>query len=167
MNHSLIIVLKKYTPIFSAVFFFLSTFLMFYEIFYLLLLLGVLCLLISILALIFLNDIDKTGIEIFGRIVAYDSDEEGYKTPVIEFQSSDGKLYRGTPLIHASSDIDKFRSYQENINKKIKILYSADCPENFIIKGKTYTFFLNLLAIVGLTLIICSIAKLLGYDLIC
>lgn len=163
MNHSLIIVLKKYTPIFSTVFFFVSAFLMFYEIFYFLLLLGVLFLLISILALNFLNDIDKTGIEIFGRIVAYDSDEEGHKTPIIEFQTSDGKFFKGIPLIHSSSDVDKFRSYEENINKKIKILYSADCPENFIIKGKTYTFFLNLVAIVGLALIICSIVKLIGY----
>jgi hypothetical protein len=162
--NSLIIVLKKYTPIFSTVFFFVSAFLMFYEIFYLLLLLGVLCLLISILALNFLNDIDKTGIEIFGRIVAYDSDEDGHKAPIIEFQTSDGKFFKGTPLIHASSDVDKFRSYQENINKKIKILYSADCPEHFIIKGKSYRFFLNLVAIVGLVLIIFSIVKLLSFN---
>jgi len=166
MNHSLIIVLKKYMPIFSIVFFFVSIVLTFYEIFYFLLLLGILLLSVSILALNFLSDIDKTGIEIFGKIVAYDSDEEGHKTPIIEFQTSDGKFFKGTPLIHSSSDVDKFRSYQENINKKIKILYSPDCPENFIIKGKTYTFFLNLVAIAGLGLIICSIAKLLGYDLI-
>jgi hypothetical protein len=110
-----------------------------------------------------LNQINKNGIENLGKIVSYESDNEGYKTPVIEFEISEGKNFTGKPFLHTSSDLDKFLSYQKNINKTVKIIYNPDCPEKFILKDNFNYFGLIILIIVGLIFSVLSIGSLLGY----
>ncbi|WP_338083346.1 DUF3592 domain-containing protein [Flavobacterium potami] len=120
----------------------------------------------STVALVLLDKINTNGIEVFGKIVSYKSDEHGHKTPVIEFTTSEGKNFIGQPFIHASSDLDKFRSYNNKINTKIKILYNAESPEIFIIKGKSYYFLFIILFLVGIAFTTYSIITLLGYSIV-
>ncbi|GAA4125158.1 DUF3592 domain-containing protein [Flavobacterium chungbukense] len=116
----------------------------------------------SIAGYIFLDNIHKNGIEGIGKIVSYKSDQEGYKTPTIEYQTIDGKNFRGEPFIHGSSDLDKLGAFQQNINIKIAILYSAKSPENFVIKErKSNSAILILFIFIGLALIIYSVIGLL------
>ncbi|WJS96985.1 DUF3592 domain-containing protein [Flavobacterium johnsoniae] len=154
---------KKYVPIFFAIFFILFVAISFYNILICLLLLGFLFLIYSIAGFIFLDNIHKNGIESIGKIVSYKSDEEGHKTPTIEYQTTDGKNFRGEPFIHASSDLDKLEAYQQNINTKIAILYSAKSPENFVIKErKSNSVILILFIFIGLALIGYSVISLIG-----
>ncbi|MFB9079629.1 DUF3592 domain-containing protein [Flavobacterium procerum] len=117
-------------------------------------------------SLVFLNKINKNGIEIDGRILSYESDSEGYKTPVIEFQIAAGIIITGKPFLHTSTDLDKFRTYSGNINKTIKIIYSPDNPQRFILKNSFNGFGMVLFIIVGLVFLGISIGNLLGYNAI-
>ncbi|MEP7169252.1 MAG: DUF3592 domain-containing protein [Bacteroidota bacterium] len=150
---------KKY----GVVFFILFVFFMFYKPVICFLMLGTLLLFLAISSLSFLSQINKNGIESFGKIVSYESDNEGYKTPVIEFLSTEGKKITGKPLLHTSSDLDKFQSYQKNINKTIKIRYDPESPEKFIIKDNSNGFGLLLTLIGGLIFTGISIGSLLGF----
>ncbi|MBB4803059.1 hypothetical protein HNP37_003134 [Flavobacterium nitrogenifigens] len=126
--------------------------------------LGIVCLYYSIHILLTLNKLNKNKIESFGKIVSYETDSEGFKIPIIEFETSDRKTYKGKPFIHASSDLDRFRTYAENINKNIKIQYNFKEPENFIIKDNSNGCSVILVTIVGLILLGISIGNLLGYN---
>jgi hypothetical protein len=139
-------------------------FFMFYKPVICFLMLGTLLLFFAIQSLLFLIKINKNGIENHGKIVSYESDEEGYKTPIIEFQISQGKTFTGKPYFHTSSDLDKFKSYNKNINKTIKIIYNPDHPEKFILKDNSSNFAVILLIIAGLIFSGISIGNLLGYN---
>lgn len=141
----------------------LFVFFMFYKPSVCFLMVGSLVLYYVIKSVSFLDEINKNGIEIVGKIVSYESDNEGYKTPVIEFETVDGKNLIGKPYIHASSDLDKFQSYSENINKNIRIIYSPESPEKFIIKNSSPGCVLIFGAIVGLVFIILAAGSLLGH----
>jgi hypothetical protein len=151
---------KKYGVIFIILF----VFFMFYKPVICFLLLGTLALFYAIYSISSLMDLNKNGIEHHGKIVSYESDDEGYKTPIIEFQISEGKIFTGKPFLHTSSDLDKFQSYQNNINKTIKIIYNPDYPEKFVLKGNSNYFGMALLIIVGLAFCGISIGNLLGYN---
>lgn len=128
------------------------------------LILGTLSLFYGIYSLSSLIWITKNGIESHGKIVSYESDEKGYKTPVIEFQISEGRNFKGKPFLHTSSDLDKFQTYQKNINKTIKIIYNPKDPEKFILKDNSNYFGLIILIIVGLAFGFLSVGNLLGYN---
>ncbi|WP_316635589.1 DUF3592 domain-containing protein [uncultured Flavobacterium sp.] len=151
---------KKYGIVFVIAF----VFFMFYKPVISVLLLGILLLFYTIYSISSLIQINKNGIEHHGKIVSYESDEEGYKTPIIEFQISEGKIFTGKPFFHTSSDLDKFQSYQNNINRTIKIIYNPDYPEKFILKGNSNYFGITLLIVVGLVFSGISIGNLLGYN---
>lgn len=127
------------------------------------LMLGMLLFLYAIYSIFSLNEINKNGIESIGKIVSHESDNEGYKTPIVEFQISDEKSFRGKPFLHISSDLDKFRSFQKDVNKTIKILYHPENPEKFILKDNSNGFGSVILIIAGLIFISISVASLLGY----
>jgi len=151
---------KEFGIIFAIAF----VFFMFYSPAICFLMLGTLSLFYAIYSLSFLIQINKTGIENLGKIVSYESDAEGYKTPIIEFQISEGKNFTGKPFLHTSSDLDKFQSYQRKINKTIKIIYDPNYPEKFILKDNSNYFGLVLMIIVGLVFSGISIGNLLGYN---
>ena len=150
---------KKYGIIFVIRF----VFFMFYKPAICFLMLGTALLFYAVYSISSLNQINKNGIENLGKIVSYESDNEGYKTPVIEFEISERKNFTGKPFLHTSSDLDKFLSYQKNINKTVKIIYNPDCPEKFILKDNFNYFGLIILIIVGLIFSLLSIGSLLGY----
>lgn len=106
---------------------------------------------------------NKYGIENLGKIVSYESDDEGYKTPIIEYQIDEVRSFTGKPFLHTSSDLDKFQSYHRNINKTIKIIYDPDDPKKFILKENFNFFGLILMIIVGLIFSGLSTGSLLGY----
>lgn len=110
-----------------------------------------------------MRKLDKNGIECLGTIVSYESDEEGYKTPVIEFQTTEGKNLIGKPHLHTSTDLDKFQSYKKNIGKIIKIIYDSENPEKFILKDNSNGCGMFLLIAVGLFFTYISLGSLLGY----
>lgn len=128
------------------------------------LMMGTLALYYAIYSFSFLIRINKNGIEKHAKIVSYESDKEGYKTPIIEFEISEGINFTGKPFLHTSSDLDKFQSYQRNLNKTIKIIYNPNDPEKFILKDNFNYFGLIILIVVGLVFSWISVGNLLGYN---
>jgi len=126
---------------------------------------GSLLLYYGIDSLLFLNYINKNGIESLGKILFYESDEENYKTPVIEFKTLEEELIKGKPYYYASTDLSKVRSHKNDINKKITILYCSESPENFVLKTeKDFNYgTLILMMIIGLLFISIASANLLEY----
>ncbi|QSB26137.1 DUF3592 domain-containing protein [Flavobacterium sp. CLA17] len=151
---------KEYSIIFVITF----VFFMFYKPVICFLMFGTLALFYAIYSVLSLIHITKNGVENHGKIVSYESDNEGYKTPIIEFQISEGKNFKGKPLLHTSSDLDKFQSYQKNINKTIKVIYDPKDPEKFVLKNNSNYFGLIILIIVGFVFCSISIGNLLGYN---
>ncbi|TDW52535.1 uncharacterized protein DUF3592 [Flavobacterium sp. 270] len=138
-------------------------FFMFYKPAVCFLILGTVALYFLLSSILFLNKIKKSGIESVGKIVSYESDNEGYKTPIIEFETADGQNLAGKPFLHTSTDLDKFQSYKERIDKNIKIIYDSENPEKFILKHNSVGCGMVLMGIVGLVFIFLSIGSLLGY----
>lgn len=151
--------LKNY----GIILFFPFVFFIFYKPAISFLMLGTLLLFLAIQSIIFFIQIRKNGIENVGKIISYESDDEGYKTPIIEFQISEEKSFRGKPSFHASTDLDKFQSYNRNINKTIKIIYNPENPEKFITKNNSNGCGLIMLIFVGTIFTVLSIGSLLGY----
>lgn len=114
--------------------------------------------------LFFLNSIDKKGVEVVGKILSYQSDGEGYKTPIIEFESK-GLLIKEKPYYYASTDLSKFRTYDSNIEKLVPILYCPNNPERFILKSeKGFNYFSLFFAlIVGLIFMIVGLSHVFGF----
>lgn len=153
--------IEKYGLIIAVLFIFF----MFYKPIFCFLLLGSLALYYGIESLTFLNYIKKNGIESLGEILSYESDEDGYKTPIIEFKTLKGELIKQKPYYYASTDLSIFKTYKNNINKKITVIYSEDNPGKFVIKTeKDFNIgTIILMIIVGLFFVGLSIGNLLGF----
>ncbi|PWB22165.1 hypothetical protein DCO46_17885 [Flavobacterium sp. HTF] len=148
----------------SIPYFVLFVFFMFYKPVICFLMLGIFALVFAVYSILFLNIIRKNGIETTGKIVSYDSDGEGYKTPVIEFQIGEEETITAKPFLHTSSDLDKFRSYQGNIYKPVKIIYNSESPEKFILKDNSHGCGLIIIIMAGLVFAGIAIGNLLGYN---
>lgn len=122
---------KKYGLILIGVAF---VFCMFYGPALWFLILGTIMLYNAFSTLIFFDHIKKNGIECTGKILSYKSDEDNHKTPVIEFKTIQGNLITKKPYYYASTDLSIFRTYKNNINKNIGIVYSPKNQDKFIIK---------------------------------
>lgn len=153
---------KKYGIIYVVFF----VFFMFYKPVICFLILGITALAYTANNILQLNNIRRNGIEINGKIVSYESDTEGYKTPIIEFQTIEEKIITGKPSFHTSLDLDKVRSFRGNINKTVKIIYNSESPEKFILKDNSNGFGLIMLVIVGLVFTYISVGNLLGLNTI-
>ncbi len=129
------------------------------------LILGLFAIFIAVASIRFMKTIHIKGIDCTGTIVEYQSDNEGYKTPVIEFTSMTGEVIREKPFIYASSDLSKVRTYKNLIKQQVSILYDPEDPKKFILKEEeTFSYlFLMILIAIGLFFIGMSIASLLGY----
>lgn len=147
----------------AIIIFILFVFFIFYKPAVCFLIFGLLTLYYMIFSVLFLNKINKNGIESTGEIISYESDDEGYKIPVIQFETADGKNLIGKPYLFTSTDLDKFQSYKERIGKNIKITYDSENPEKFILKDTSIGCGLILMSIVGLVFTILSVSSLLGY----
>lgn len=148
--------LKKYNP-YEIIFFVLFVFFIFYKPIVCALLLGSFIIFKVIDYLLFLKYIQKNGIPLVGEIVSYENDDENYKTPIITFEVA-GQHIKRTPQGYFSSDIDKFRSFKENIGKTIPILYDPRNPEKFIIANKKEPSYLGLVFL----LLVCVVFIVIG-----
>jgi hypothetical protein len=113
---------------------------------------------------IFLYNLNNEGKETLGKILSYERDNEGYKTPFIEFEL-DGKSIKEKPYFYVSTDFSIVSSYGNNINKSIAIIYLPNDPSKFIIKNeKGLNYFITVLSmIIACVLIYVTFAQLFGF----
>ena len=104
------------------------------------LIIGLLGFLYGIYYLSSLNELQKNGIEIDGIIISYESTGEGYQTPVIYFKTLNGEEIQKKPYFHSSSDLNKFIVYDNNINKKVTVIYNPKKPKIFAIKNDVMNY---------------------------
>ena len=127
--------------------------------------LGGLAFYFGVASIIFLKNIQKKGIECMGNILEYQSDNDGYKTPLIEFTTLRGELIKEQPFVYASTDLSKIRSYKSMINQPVSILYDPDNPKKFVLTNeKEFNYLvLTICILVGSIFIALSIGSFLGY----
>jgi len=129
------------------------------------LILGTLLSYLGLCSVVFLKNISKRGIDWTGNIIEYESDSEGYKTPVIEFTTLKGETVKKKPTIYATTDLSKIRTYKDLINHSVPILYDPDDPQKFILKNEGgFNYFISVIFILGgLFFVGLSICWLSGY----
>lgn len=129
------------------------------------LLLGFLFLYLSFLVIKAQISVIKNGVAAVGKIKSYRIGLKGSATPTIEFTSAKGVLITKEPIISSSTDLSKFRSYRNMIDKEILVLYNPTNPEEFSIEGNRTSNILifAFLGIGGLIFVTISITSLLGY----
>ena len=155
----------EYVKKYGIIIFIVFAFFMFYKLIICFLIIGLIVLIYGIHYYTFLNNIDHNGIESIGEILRYESDDENYKTPIVKFDAKNGINIEAKPYYYSSTDLSKFRTYKNKINKKITVIYEPKKPERFIIKGERNFNYISLLFISlgGLIFMIVAIANLLGY----
>ena len=143
--------------------FILFVFFMFYKPVICFLILGSLATFIGIQSWVFIVDIKKNGIESIGKILFYESDEDGYKTPRIEFKTKNGNHIKKKPYYYASTDLSEFRTYKNKINDSVSILYDKKNPEKFVLGNeRNFNYFsLILIILVGIVFLTVGILSLL------
>ncbi|WP_405570503.1 DUF3592 domain-containing protein [Winogradskyella sp. Asnod2-B02-A] len=143
--------------------FILFVFFMFYKPVICFLILGSLATLIGIKSWIFIVDIQKNGIESVGKILFYESDEDGHKTPTIEFKTKNGNQIKKKPYYYASTDLSKIRTYKNKINESVSVLYDKKNPEKFVVGNeRNFNYFsLILITLAGVVFIAVGILSLL------
>lgn len=116
-------------------------------------------------AFTFLKKIKRSGIDWTGNIIEYQSDSDGHKTPLIEFTTMTGDIIREKPIVYASTDLSKIRTYSKSIDTAVPILYDPDDPKKFVLKNEEgFNYFVFIIFILGgLFFIGLSISWLLGY----
>jgi len=152
--------IKKYWYFIVALFIFC----MFYEPIFCFLLLGIILMFFAVNSLTFFEYINKKGIKTTGKILSYEKDEDGHKTPIIEFKTLEGKLITKKPHYYASTDLSIVKNYQNKITKNVEILYSPKKPEMFIIETEKNFNYGSVIFIIIISLIFSGIAigKILG-----
>lgn len=111
-----------------------------------------------------LDKLKKNGKERIGKIVSYESDDEGYKTPIIEYETLNGTIIKKKPSIYISSDLSKILSYKNNINTKIKIIYNKENHDEYIIKDEKESNYIVsiIMMFIGLILFFIGIYNLIN-----
>ena len=129
------------------------------------LLIGSLAFFMGIYAIVFLKRTQEKGIACTGRILSYETDSDGDKTPIVEFTPPGGAPVTGTPHVYAKTELDIIRSYKKQIDQKVVILYDPDDPKKFIISQEQSLSYLAFAFIIlcGLAGIAVGICSLLGY----
>jgi hypothetical protein len=127
--------------------------------------LGSLVVYLGIKAIVFLKKIQKKGIACTGRILEYQSDNDGHKTPFIEFTTLTGELIKEQPSVYATTDLSIIRSYKNMINQPVSVLYDPDDPKKFVLSSEEdFSYFAILLVILaGSLFVVLSICSMLGY----
>ena len=120
---------------------------------------------IGIEAILFLRAIRKRGVACTGNIIEYQSDNDGHKTPLVEFTTMTGESIKAQPYVYASTDLSKIRIYKNMINQTVPILYDPGSPKKFVLAGErefSYVIFF-ILILAGLVFVGLSISSILGY----
>lgn len=104
-----------------------------------------------------INDLEKNGIQVSAKIISYESDHEGYKTPIISFKTQEGDEIQKEPNYYSSSDLNKIKNHKKDINKTVQIKYNPKNPEIFMLKDDIMTFIIHILL-----LVVCSVFIIIG-----
>jgi len=97
---------------------------------------GLIVFFFSVEAYAFNEKIRKIGIERSGKIIKYESNHKGFKTPIIEFETKNQELIIAKPHFYASTDLSRIRTYKNDINKPVIILYDPENPKKFVLKSE-------------------------------
>ena len=101
----------------------------------------------------------KNGVKTLGKIIQYETDDEGYKTPIIQYLTITGEELTGKPSIYSATDASKLRSYSGKILKKTTIIYDLSNPKEYIIESESSfnIIFSIIFGLIGLTFIVLSV----------
>lgn len=144
----------------------LFVFFMFFKPVICFLLIGSLAILVGINSWIIIIDIQKNGIESIGKILSYDSDEDGHKTPTIEFKTKNGNQIKKKPYYYASSDLSKIKSYKNKINESVSVVYDKKNPEKFVIGNERNFNYFSLILIILVGIFFLTFGTLNLFDII-
>ena len=119
---------------------------------------------LAISSLSFFDYMNKNGIKTNGKIISYEKDEYGHTTPIIAFKTLEGKLLTKKPYYYSSTDLSIIKTYQNNINKIVEVIYSPKKPEMFVIETETKFNYGSVILMIIVSLIFLGIAigKMLG-----
>lgn len=122
----------------------------------------------SLKCFLFLNEIKSEGLKSKGKILSFKSDEDGYKIPIIEFETNDGVVVKGQPYYYVTSDSSFFQSFSSSIGKSIVVIYSPTCEDRFVIESEQSFNYLSLFFGIFISLIFIgiSLASLFGFIII-
>ena len=113
----------------------------------------------------FQKRLGSNGIECTGRILSFEVDSDGDKTPVIEFTPIGGAVITEKPFVYATTDLNKISSYDSLIGNEVLITYDPDDPKRFILSEEKgfNSLIIAVLLLAGLGSIAFGIASLTGY----
>lgn len=94
-----------------------------------------------------MKKLQQRGVECIGKIIRYESDSEGHKTPFVTFTSLQGEIIAGKPTISATTDLSKIMSYKGVTDKPVLLIYDPVDPEKFILKEDVGTNYLAMIFI--------------------
>ena len=83
-----------------------------------------------------LTILKKNGIKTTGKILKYVRGNKCYQTPIINFIIENGKIIESEPYFYSATDINKFRTFKNYIEKPIEIKYNPEMPEEFLIEDQ-------------------------------
>jgi hypothetical protein len=145
---------------YSIPIFILFVFFMFYKPVVCFLILGSLTTLIGIKSWILIVNIQKNGIKSIGKILSYESDEDGHKTPTIEFKTKKGNQIKKKPYYYASTDLSKIKTYKNKINESVSVLYDKKNPAKFVIETERDFNYFSLILIILVGVVFLTVGTL-------
>jgi len=142
----------------------LFVFFMFYKPVFCFIMIGLIIVIAVIDSWFLIVTLQKIGIESTAQILHYVSDDDGHKTPIIEFTTSNGNQIKSKPYYYASTDLSIIRTYKNKINTSIDIIYHPKNPEKFVIKKERFfNYFILIFMLLGaITFLIVGTLSLLG-----
>lgn len=129
-----------------------------------LIILGTFFLIFGISSWAFLCEIKKSGIKSVGKILNYESDNDGHITPIVNYKTVNGKVINKKPYLYVTANIGSITTYKSKINEEVPIVYNPNKPEKFILQEEMTLnkFGLIFFIIIGLTLFVVGLLDLIG-----
>lgn len=128
------------------------------------LVIGIFLIYIGTSSLGFINRMRKRGMRCSGWIVKYMADSSGYKTPLVQFTTADGRKMKAQPYIYAATKVNGGKNGKA-ADRSISVLYSAGDASKFIVEEEIgfSTFIFTLFILGGLLFAGLSIARYAGW----
>ncbi len=106
----------------------------------------------------FIDDIYKNGIKRRGKIIAFETDVDGHKLPIIEYQTREGEICSGIPLFYTTTDLSIFAPTTKLLDTKVIIQYDLFNPNKFVLYNDDEESYIGIFIIItiGLVFVIVS-----------
>ncbi len=149
---------KKYWILIVLVF----VFFMYYKPDVCFIIMGSVFFIIGIHAWVFAYTIKKYGISSFGRVINYESDNDGHTIPIVQYKTKNGKEIIKKPYLYMTAYIGRITTYKNNIYDKVPIVYNPKNPKRFILKEEHSQNHLGVvfITIIGIVLIGVGLSKI-------